>query len=120
MKRESRRSARRLLRQATARDLEARALDIEAARGGLRDIEAAAEFLQLLAGGDRPDVRKLGTLDTIAALEQASVLTVSQRTLLEDAYVYLPACCTACRSCSDHRPLRCRPTRQNSIVWPTR
>ena len=80
---------RRLLRRKSAVDSEYAALDVVASRGGLRDLEGTVRFLQLLVGGEQPDVRQRGTLSAIAALEHAAVLTVSQRTLLEDAYVWL-------------------------------
>ncbi len=64
-------------------------LDVNEARGGLRDIEDAVQLFQLLAGGEHPSVRKRPTLEAIAALEQTGVLTVQERTTLEDAYAWL-------------------------------
>jgi glutamate-ammonia-ligase adenylyltransferase len=80
---------RRLLRQVAAEDSGHGALNVESSRGALFDLEGAVQFLQLLAGGEQPGVRQRGTLGAIAALEQAAILTVSQRTQLEDAYVWL-------------------------------
>lgn len=59
------------------------------ARGGLRDIEATVQFLQLLFGGDQPGVRRGGTLEAIASLELAGILTAEERTLLEGSYIAL-------------------------------
>jgi glutamate-ammonia-ligase adenylyltransferase len=64
------------------------AIDLEHSRGGLSDIERAVQFLQLLAGGDRP-LRAGGTLAAIAGLEQATILTPQERTLLEQSYLWL-------------------------------
>ncbi len=80
---------RRLLRRAATDGAENALLDVEASCGGLRDLEGTVEFLQLLIGGERPGVSQRGTLGAIAALEHAEVLTVGQRTLLEDAYIWL-------------------------------
>ncbi len=59
------------------------------ARGALRDIEATAEFLQLLAGGEEPAVRERSTLAAIAALEKAGVLSADERRTIEESYVWL-------------------------------
>jgi glutamate-ammonia-ligase adenylyltransferase len=82
---------RRLLKRATkASDGTGGApFDPAQGRGGLADIEGVVQFLQLLAGGERPSVRTRGTLGAIAALEQSSVLSVEERTLLEDNYRWL-------------------------------
>jgi glutamate-ammonia-ligase adenylyltransferase len=79
---------RRIMRRAVEQD-GPDGLDIAWSCGGLVDLEQAIEFLQLLVGGDELSVRRQGTLEAIAALEQASVLTVPQRTLFEEAYVWL-------------------------------
>lgn len=63
--------------------------DVVNGRGGLADIEAAAGFLQLLFGGDQPNVRQQGTLAAIAGLEQAGILSAEERTLLESSYLWL-------------------------------
>jgi Glutamine synthetase adenylyltransferase len=82
---------RRLLRRATeAEDNSAdTALSVASSRGGLLDIEGAVQFLQLLAGGDHPNVRTGGTLPAIAALERAGALSADERILLEDSYEWL-------------------------------
>jgi glutamate-ammonia-ligase adenylyltransferase len=77
---------RRLLRHA---EHSAASPDIEEARGGLIDIEGVVQFLQLLAGGDQPGPRAGGTLAAIASLEQATILTPQERTLLEQSYLWL-------------------------------
>ena len=57
--------------------------------GGIRDIEFVIQFLQLLNGGDLPEVRTGNTLEAIARLEQAGCLTHQERTLLEENYSFL-------------------------------
>ncbi|MEX2174035.1 MAG: hypothetical protein WD872_06715, partial [Pirellulaceae bacterium] len=78
---------RRLLRQRASTD-DAQC-DIAASRGGLNDIEGTVQFLQLLFGGDHAGVRQRGTLAAIAELELAGLLSVPERTLLEESYVWL-------------------------------
>ena len=54
--------------------------------GGIRDIEFVAQTLQLIHGGTRPDLRTGNTLEAIAALERAGVLTTAEADSLREAY----------------------------------
>jgi glutamate-ammonia-ligase adenylyltransferase len=63
--------------------------NVKTGRGGIRDIEFAIQFLQLLNGGDLPALRTSNTLDAIARLEDAGCLTHQERTILEDNYSFL-------------------------------
>jgi glutamate-ammonia-ligase adenylyltransferase len=63
--------------------------NVRLARGGLDNMEAAIEFLQLLVGGERPSARRLGTLGGLAGLEQAEAITSSERCTLEESYRFL-------------------------------
>jgi [glutamine synthetase] adenylyltransferase / [glutamine synthetase]-adenylyl-L-tyrosine phosphorylase len=63
--------------------------NVRLGRGGLRDIEAAVQFLQLLVGGEQPAARRAGTLGAIAGLEQAEAISVEERNLLEESYIAL-------------------------------
>src|SRR5204862_4981262 len=58
-------------------------------RGGIRDIEFAIQFLQLLNGGDLPEVRQRTTLLALPALERAGCLTDQEYRVLDDAYRFL-------------------------------
>jgi glutamate-ammonia-ligase adenylyltransferase len=60
--------------------------DVKTGHGGIRDIEFVIQFLQLLNGGDMPQVRTQNTLDAIARLETAGCLTNQERSILEDNY----------------------------------
>ncbi len=64
-------------------------LDVKSGHGGIRDIEFAIQFLQLLNGGDLPEIRKGNTLEAIVALEAAGCLTMQERTILQDNYQFL-------------------------------
>lgn len=78
---------RRIVMQATLHQDDWR--DPWLARGGLRDLEATAEFLQLLAGGDEPAVRQRGTLAALEGLAQAAVLSSDEKQTLAETYAKL-------------------------------
>ena len=63
--------------------------NVKTGRGGIRDIEFVIQFLQLLNGGDLPNLRTGNTLAAIAQLESAGCLTLQERTLLEENYRFL-------------------------------
>src|SRR5262245_58502640 len=63
--------------------------DVKTGRGGIRDIEFAVQFLQLLNGPDLPAVRATNTLDAVAALASAGCLTDPEQRILDDAYRFL-------------------------------
>lgn len=64
-------------------------LDVKTGRGGIRDIEFAVQFLQLLNGGDLPTVRHRNTLLAVEALELGGCLTSQETYILADAYRFL-------------------------------
>jgi glutamate-ammonia-ligase adenylyltransferase len=63
--------------------------NVKTGHGGIRDIEFVIQFLQLLNGGDLPQLRTGNTLDAIARLEDTGCLTRQERTILEDNYSFL-------------------------------
>ena len=65
------------------------ARDVKTGAGGIRDIEFVIQFLQLLNGGDLPEVRGGNTLAAIGGLEQAGCLTMQERSILEQNYDFL-------------------------------
>jgi glutamate-ammonia-ligase adenylyltransferase len=72
------------VQQAGATDTE-----VKTGRGGIRDIEFTIQFLQLLNGGDLPEVRQRNTLLAMQALERVGCLTDQEYRLLDDAYRFL-------------------------------
>lgn len=64
-------------------------LDIKTGRGGIRDIEYTIQFLQLLNGGDLPEIRQRNTLTAMSALEKHRCLTDQEFRVLEDSYRFL-------------------------------
>ncbi len=63
--------------------------EVKAGHGGIRDIEFAIQFLQLLNAGDLPELRQRNTLLALHALEQAGCLTDQEYRVLDDAYRFL-------------------------------
>ena len=53
--------------------------DVKTGHGGIRDIEFVIQFLQLLNGGDLPQLRTGNTLEAMARLEQCGCLTNQER-----------------------------------------
>ena len=65
------------------------ATEVKTGRGGIRDIEFTIQFLQLLNGGDLPEVRQRNTLLALQALERAGCLTDQEYRVLDDSYRFL-------------------------------
>jgi len=63
--------------------------DVKTGFGGIRDVEFVIQFLQLLNGGDLPDVRQNNTLLAIQALLSADCLTPTEGDILEKGYRFL-------------------------------
>jgi glutamate-ammonia-ligase adenylyltransferase len=63
--------------------------DVKSGRGGIRDVEFAIQFLQLLNAGDLAELRTGNTLLALAKLEKVGCLTPSERTILEENYSFL-------------------------------
>ena len=63
--------------------------NVKTGRGGIRDIEFVIQFLQLLNGGDLPDLRTGNTLEAIAQLEKCGCLTDQERSILQENYDFL-------------------------------
>jgi len=63
--------------------------NVKTGRGGIRDIEFVIQFLQLLNGGDLPELRTGNTLTAISRLEDAGCLTRQERSILEENYSFL-------------------------------
>lgn len=79
----------RMTRRAeTAADAEGER-DVKVGRGGLRDVEFAAQFLQLLHGGRDPTLRVTGTLEALRRLEAARLLSPAEAEELGESYRFV-------------------------------
>jgi glutamate-ammonia-ligase adenylyltransferase len=63
--------------------------NVKTGHGGIRDVEFVIQFLQLLNGGDLPELRTANTLLAIARLESCGCLTHQERSILEENYSFL-------------------------------
>jgi glutamate-ammonia-ligase adenylyltransferase len=63
--------------------------DVKTGHGGIRDVEFTIQFLQLLNGGDLPEVRQRNTLKAVEALERVGCLTDQEASILDDTYRFL-------------------------------
>ncbi|MBE7466934.1 MAG: bifunctional [glutamate--ammonia ligase]-adenylyl-L-tyrosine phosphorylase/[glutamate--ammonia-ligase] adenylyltransferase [Planctomycetes bacterium] len=62
--------------------------EVKLGRGGIRDIEFTVQFLQLLHGGQHPEVRTGHTLFALRRLRQQGLLTQFEADRLETAYIF--------------------------------
>jgi glutamate-ammonia-ligase adenylyltransferase len=63
--------------------------EVKTGRGGIRDVEFVVQFLQLLHGGEYPEVRHATTIQAIARLEQLGCLSTEERRIMDDTYRFL-------------------------------
>ena len=63
--------------------------EVKTGHGGIRDVEFVVQFLQLLHGGEYPEVRSANTLLAIHQLEQVGCLTADERSIMDDTYRFL-------------------------------
>jgi glutamate-ammonia-ligase adenylyltransferase len=63
--------------------------EVKTGHGGIRDVEFAIQFLQLLNGGDLPEIRQRSTLRALAALERVGCLMDTEYRVLDQTYRFL-------------------------------
>ncbi len=66
-----------------------RRYNIKTGRGGMVDVEFIVQYLQLLHGGKRPDLRLTNTLDALDALQQEKLLSKGDYDVLKEGYRFL-------------------------------
>lgn len=62
---------------------------VKLGRGGIREIEFIVQFLQLVEGGRRPQVRNANTLEALQVLSAESILFKADAEFLAEAYRFL-------------------------------
>jgi glutamate-ammonia-ligase adenylyltransferase len=63
--------------------------NLEAGRGGMMDVEFLVQYLQLLHGKNRPQLREPNTLDMLKALRREELLENSEYVTLANGYQFL-------------------------------
>ncbi len=66
-----------------------RANDVKLSRGGIREIEFIVQLLQVVRGGQFPELRTRPTLAALPRLSQASLMPAATAEALAQAYVFL-------------------------------
>ena len=66
-----------------------RANDVKLSRGGIREIEFTVQLLQVVRGGQFPELRTRATLDALQRVAQAGLMPQATATALTEAYVFL-------------------------------
>ncbi|HWS74751.1 MAG TPA: bifunctional [glutamate--ammonia ligase]-adenylyl-L-tyrosine phosphorylase/[glutamate--ammonia-ligase] adenylyltransferase [Quisquiliibacterium sp.] len=64
-------------------------IDVKLGRGGIREIEFAAQLFQVVRGGRDPGLRDRRTLATLSSLAERGILPADDARALADAYVLL-------------------------------
>ena len=63
--------------------------DVKLSRGGIREIEFTVQLLQVVRGGQFPELRTRPTLSALARLVKAGLMPASTAQALSEAYVFL-------------------------------
>jgi glutamate-ammonia-ligase adenylyltransferase len=66
-----------------------RANDVKLSRGGIREIEFTVQLLQVVRGGQFPELRTRPTLDALKRIAKAGLMPVETANALAKAYVFL-------------------------------
>ncbi len=72
--------------EARKREARRQGLDVKLGRGGIREIEFAAQLFQIVRGGRDPGLQARATLPTLAAIGERELLPAADVALLADAY----------------------------------
>jgi len=72
--------------EARKREARRQGLDVKLGRGGIREIEFAAQLFQIVRGGRDPGLQDPATLPTLAAIGERGLLPAADVSLLVDAY----------------------------------
>ena len=91
------------LRQRQLKELVERGTtNVKYSPGGIVDIEYAVQYLQLMHGHARPELRTPNTLDALTALEAQRFLDARDAAMLRDAYLFLRKLIDALRIVRGH------------------
>jgi glutamate-ammonia-ligase adenylyltransferase len=86
-----------------------RANDVKLSRGGIREIEFTVQLLQVVRGGQFPELRVRPTLDALARLARAGLMPQSTADALATAYRFLRQV--------EHR-IQCMRSMPTAKSWP--
>ncbi|MEF9964030.1 MAG: bifunctional [glutamate--ammonia ligase]-adenylyl-L-tyrosine phosphorylase/[glutamate--ammonia-ligase] adenylyltransferase [Comamonas sp.] len=93
-----------------------RANDVKLSRGGIREIEFIVQLLQVVRGGQFPELRCRATLEALPRLERASLMAPETAQALADAYIFLRKVEHRIQYLDDQQT-HVLPTRDDDLLW---
>lgn len=93
-----------------------RANDVKLSRGGIREIEFTVQLLQVVRGGQFPELRCRPTLDALPRLAQAGLMPHETAQALARAYVFLRRVEHRIQYLDDQQT-HVLPTRDDDLAW---
>jgi glutamate-ammonia-ligase adenylyltransferase len=96
-----------------------RANDVKLSRGGIREIEFTVQLLQVVRGGQFPELRTRPTLDALQRVAQAGLMPRESADALAKAYVFLRRVEHRIQYLDDQQT-HILPTSDNDLDWIAR
>jgi glutamate-ammonia-ligase adenylyltransferase len=93
-----------------------RANDVKLSRGGIREIEFTVQLLQVVRGGQFPELRTRPTLDALQRVAKAGLMPQSTADALSAAYVFLRQVEHRIQYLDDQQT-HVLPTRDDDLAW---
>ncbi|GAB3365302.1 MULTISPECIES: bifunctional [glutamate--ammonia ligase]-adenylyl-L-tyrosine phosphorylase/[glutamate--ammonia-ligase] adenylyltransferase [Giesbergeria] len=93
-----------------------RANDVKLSRGGIREIEFTVQLLQVVRGGQFPELRRRPTLDALQRVAQAGLMPPETADALARAYVFLRRVEHRIQYLDDQQT-HILPTRDDDLAW---
>jgi glutamate-ammonia-ligase adenylyltransferase len=93
-----------------------RANDVKLSRGGIREIEFTVQLLQVVRGGQFPELRKRPTLEALERLCRANLMPQPTADALARAYVFLRKVEHRIQYLDDQQT-HLMPTRDDDLAW---
>ena len=96
-----------------------RSNDVKLSRGGIREIEFTVQLLQVVRGGQFPELRTRPTLDALQRLVRAGLMPQATAQALSEAYVFLRQVEHRIQYLDDQQT-HMLPTRDDDLLWIAR
>ena len=93
-----------------------RANDVKLSRGGIRELEFTVQLLQVVRGGQFPELRKRPTLEALQCLVQAGLMPAPTAQALAEAYLFLRRVEHRIQYLDDQQT-HVLPTRDDDLAW---
>jgi len=93
-----------------------RANDVKLSRGGIREIEFTVQLLQVVRGGQFPELRKRPTLEALKCLSKAGLMPPATADALAQAYQFLRKVEHRVQYLDDQQT-HLIPTRDDDLAW---